>query len=196
MTVGLCQHSGRTSCLVLHWHPFLFSYFYLYSPWRSPLITDIPTSHGVSLDKACFQQHQSKSLHDQSTHVGAGPGPLKGHTWCVLPSRLGPHKYVLHSFLFVFYSDNKYIYICFLEYLWVCEELVHAHACGCCLILIMWWHLTFHLYHMVSISAPQFFLHNWRLGSDTGHQKKSIGTIFMSWALNLGGRMISEDILF
>ena len=27
-----------------------------------------------------FLMAPTKSLHDQSTHVGAGPGPLKGHT--------------------------------------------------------------------------------------------------------------------
>jgi hypothetical protein len=56
------------------------------------MIADVPTSRGVSLDKACFQRHQSKSFHHQSTRVGAGPGPLKGHTSCVVPSGPGPHE--------------------------------------------------------------------------------------------------------
>ncbi len=50
--------------------------------------------------------------------------------------------------------------------------------------LITWWDPD--LYHMVSISSPQFFPHNWRPGSDTEHQNKLIGGIFESRALNLG----------
>ncbi len=42
------------------------------------------------------------------------------------------------------------------------------------------------LYHVVSILSPRSFPCNWRLGLDTGHQNKSIGTILVSWALNLG----------
>ena len=41
------------------------------------------------------------------------------------------------------------------------------------------------LYYMITISIHRFLLDNQKLGSELGHQKELIGTIFMSCALNL-----------
>ena len=101
--------SGLYQVCVMHQHPFLFSSFYLCSSWRSFLITGILTSHGVLLDKACVQWHQSKSLHNQCTHIGAEPGPLKGHASCVVPSGLGPHEiicFMLYIALNLYFTQN------------------------------------------------------------------------------------------
>jgi len=117
---GLCQ-----VCVVC-WHPFLLSPFYLCSPWRSSLITGILTSCGVLLDKACVQRHQSKSLYNQSTHIGAGPGPLKGHTSCIVPSGPGPHEFiyfVLYIAWNLYFTENinilVFLNICEFASLWV-----------------------------------------------------------------------------
>jgi hypothetical protein len=86
-------------------------------------ITIVPTtSRGVSLslDKACVQQHQSKSLHNQSTRVGAGPSPLKGHASCVVPSGPGPHEFIcfmLYIALNLYFTQNINI----LVFLNICE---------------------------------------------------------------------------
>ena len=101
--------SGLCRVCVVRRHPFLLSPFYLCSPRRSFLITGILTRRGVSLDKACVQRHQSKSLHNQSTRVGAGPGPLKGHASCVVPSGPGPHEFIcfmLYIALNLYFTQN------------------------------------------------------------------------------------------
>ena len=51
-------------------------------------------------------------------------------------------------------------------------------------------------YHVVSISPHRFFLGNWKLGLESAHQKESIGTIFMSCALNLSWNNIFQGVFF
>jgi hypothetical protein len=138
---------------VTHQHPFLLSPFYLCSPQRSFLITGILTSHGVSLDKACVQRHQSKSLHNQSTCVGAGPGPLKGHASCVVPSGLGPHEFIcfmLYIALNLYFTQNINI----LVFLNICKfASLRVGVCTC----VPW---TLHdPYHVVApLTSIMWFL--------------------------------------
>jgi hypothetical protein len=51
-------------------------------------------------------------------------------------------------------------------------------------------------HHMVFISPHRFLPGNWKLGSELAHQKESIGTIFMSHALNLSWNDLFQDVFF
>jgi hypothetical protein len=56
----------------------------------------------------------------------------------------------------------------------------------------MWWLAGCH--HVVSILPHRFLLGNWKLGSESAQQKESIGTIFMSHALNLSWNNIFQSV--
>jgi hypothetical protein len=49
---------------------------------------------------------------------------------------------------------------------------------------------------MVFISPHRLLLGNRKLGSESAHQKESIGTIFMSRALNLSWNDLFQDVFF
>ncbi len=49
---------------------------------------------------------------------------------------------------------------------------------------------------MVANSSHRFLLDNWKPGSESAHQNESIGTIFMSCALNLSWNDLFQGAFF